>query len=249
MLAEIVAAALISAAPTPTPTLTSTPAGVPTAAPAGPPTTPLREVVYRVSTLEKIDDITESFGGGPDAVPPSSTAVAEGHGTVTVDVLAKFERGILGIGISEQWKERPLPLHFIGAVAADGTVEFAHSTIDASTIELLPYFAISFAPDAGLSLGSHWTVENVNGKASMTTDYTVTAVGVDSVTIQRESKIRALGGETITGTIEYEPSLLVAKSGRVRVRRTDMYVDGQTTRTIDISFDRISDTFVPPSKP
>jgi hypothetical protein len=237
MIAELVAAALIAASPTPT------------AAPAGPASAPLREVAYKVSTSERVDDITETFGGGPNAAPPASTLVGESHGVITVDVMAKFEDGVLGIKVSEQWKESPLPLHFTGAVEADGTVQFASATIDPATIELLPYLATSFAPAGAIAVGTHWSVDKVIGRSTVSTDYSATAVSGDSVTIHKDTKIKALGTETVTGTIVYEPSLLVATSGQIRVRRTDMFADGQSTHTIDISFERISDTFASSAKP
>jgi len=237
MLAELVAAALVAASPTP--------AAVPSDSLAK----PLRELVYDVSTSERVDDITESFGGGADAVPPSSTAVDQTHGTITVDVMAKFEDGVLGIKVSEQWKVPALPLHFNGAVAPDGTVEFPSATIDPATIELLPYLATHFAPDGALVVGGHWSVDKASGKTQVTTNYAVTAAGFDSVTIQKDTSIKALGSENVDGTIVYQPSLLVAISGKVRVRRTDMFADGQTTRTIDVDFTRVSDTFLTAAKP
>jgi hypothetical protein len=236
MVAEIIAAALVAVSPTPT------------ATPAEQLTTPLRVVVYDVSTTERVDDITESFGGGPGAVPPASTLEGEEHGTVTVDVMAKFDDGVLGVKVIEQWKVPPLPLHFTGAVAPDGTVEFALTTINAATIELLPYFATRFSPDGALASGSHWSVNKVSGNTSVSTDYEVTAVGVDSVTIHKDTTIKELGSETVDGTVEYDPALLVAISGRLRVRRTDMFADGQTTHTIDLNFNRVSDTFQTPAK-
>jgi hypothetical protein len=236
VIAEIVAA-LIAASP------------APSAAPAEPASTPLREVVYKVSSIDRLDDITESFGGGPNAVPPSSTLVAEGHVMVAVDVMAKFEDGVLGVKVSEQWKGSPLPLHYTGAVDADGTVQFASATINPATIELLPYLATSFAPPGAIIVGTHWSVNKVVGHATVSTDYSVIAVGRDSVTIHKDTKIKALGSETVTGTIVYDPSLLVATSGQIRVRRTDMFADGQTTHTIDIDFERVSDTFADSAKP
>jgi hypothetical protein len=237
MIAELVAIALIAAS------------SAPTAAPAGPASTPLREIVYKVSTIDRIDDITESFGGGPNAVPPSSTLVGEGHVVVAVDVMAKFEDGLLGIKVSEQWKDSPLPLHFTGAVDADGTVQFASVTISPATIELLPFLATNFAPQGAIVVGTHWSVNKVIGNATVSTDYSVIAVGTDSFTIHKDAKIKALGSETVTGNIVYDPSLLVATSGKIRVRRTDMAADGQTTHTIDIDFQRISDTFADSARP
>jgi len=237
MFAALIVAALVAASPTPA---TAPPEAL---------TKPLREVVYDVSTSERVDDITETFGGGPDAAPPSSTDVEETHGTITVDVMAKFEDGVLGIKVTEQWKVPALPLHFTGAVAPDGTVEFPSATIDPATIELLPYLATHFAPDGSLVVGGHWSLDKVNGKSTVTTVYSVTAAAFDSVTIQKHTSIKALGSESVDGTIVYQPSLLVAISGTVKVRRTDMYSDGQTTRTIDLNFTRVSDTFQTAAKP
>ena len=237
MFAALIVAALVAASPTPA-------APSPEAA-----AKPLREVVYDVSTSERVDDITETFGGGPDAAPPSSTGVEETHGTITVDVMAKFEDGVLGIKVSEQWKVPALPLHFTGAVAPDGTVEFPPATIDPATIELLPYFATRFAPDGALVAGGHWSIEKVNGKTTVTTSYSVTAAAFDSVTLQKHTSIKAIGSENVDATIVYQPSLLDAISGTVRIRRTDMFADGQTTRTIDMDFTRVSDTFATTPKP
>ena len=231
MICEIIAAALVAASPTPT------------ASPTDQAARPVREVVYQVSTSERIDDITESYGGGASAVPPSSTRVDEDHGMVTVDVMAKFEDGVLGVKITEKWKTSPVPLHFTGAVAADGTVEFATTAINAATIELLPYFATRFVPDGVLSVGKQWPVDKADGKVSVVGDYSVTSMDADSVTIHKSLTIKALGAETVDGTIIYDPALLLATSGQLRVRRTDMFVDGQTMRTIDLHFDRVSDSF------
>ena len=231
MITGILVAALIAASPTPT------------SAPASPSTTPLREVVYKVMTSERIDDITESFGGGPAAKPPDSTDMGIGDGTVTVDVMAKFEDGVLGVKVTEKWKDSALPLHFTGAVAPDGTVEFPLNTIDPVTIELLPYFATHLAPDGALVSGVHWDVDKESGKTDVVTTYTVTAKTDNSVTLRKDTTIKALGSETVNGAIVYDPSLLVPISGQVRVRRTDMYSNGQATRTIDLKFVRQSDTF------
>lgn len=255
MLAEIVAAALIAAAPTPT--ATATPASVPAAASTSAPTsaqsnaltTPLREVVYNVSTSELVDDITESYGGGEGAFAPSSTEVDSRNGTVTVDVMAKFENGVLGIRVFERWKVPPLPQRFSGVVAPDGTVVFPPSTIDPVTIELLPFFATHFAPAGTLAPGTHWSVQKTYGKSVVSTDYAVTAVGLSSITIRKLTTIKALGDETIDGTVAYDPSSFVPISGKIRMKRTDTLANGQAQLTLDLTFDRVSDTENAASKP
>jgi hypothetical protein len=242
MLLEIAAAALIAAAPAPAPSSSAVPSAALT--------TPLREVVYNVSTSTLIDDITETFGGGDNAFsPPSTTEVASRNGTVTVDVMAKFDNGVLGIMIFEHWKVPPLPQAFTGGVAPDGTVEFPPSTIDPVTIELLPFFATQFAPPGSLATGTHWTVVKTYDKSVVSTDYTVTAVGPSSITIHKLTTIKALGSETIEGTVTYDPSSLAPISGKVRMKRTDVFADGQTQQTLDMTFDRLSDTVNATHKP
>jgi hypothetical protein len=231
VIAVLIAAVVVAASPTPT------------AAPAALSTTPLREVVYKVSTWERVDDITESFGGGPGAAPPASTDMGMGEGTVTVDVMAKFEDSVLGVKVTEKWESSPSPMHFTGAVAPDGTVEFALNTINPVTVELLPYFATHFAPEGALVSGVHWTVDKESGKTDVETTYTVTEKSDNLVTVHKDTTIKALGSETVDGTIVYDPSLLVPISGQIRVRRTEMFSNGQATRTIDLKFDRQSDTF------
>ena len=201
-----------------------------------------------MSLLLRLDDITESYGGGEGAFAPARRADVENHGTVTVDVLAKTEDGTLLAGVSELWHDNPLPLKFEGAVASDGTVLFAPNTINAVTMELLSYFATRFVPDANVQKGSHWTVDNSGGKISMTTNYAVTAVGTDSITIQKDQTIKALGSETIGGSVVYQLSRFVPISGKIRERLTEMYADGQTQGTLDLRFDLVSDSYQP-SKP
>lgn len=238
MLAEIAAAALIAVAPAPAPSSS------PTA-----PATPLREIVYKVYSSEFVDDITESYGGGEGAFAPASTVVASKSGTVTVDVMAKFEDGLLGIRVLEQWKVPPLPQLFTGGVAPDGSVEFPQATIDPVTIELLPFFATRFAPPGTLAPGTHWSVVKTYDKSVVSTDYTVTAVGIASITIHKVTAIRALGNETIDGSVAYDPSSFVPISGKIRVKRTDTTANGQVRQTLDLSFDRVSDTDSATPKP
>ena len=256
MLLEIAAAALIAAAPAPTPASVfgATPAPAPTTAASATTTTsttvapdalatPLREVVFNVSTSMLVDDITESFGGGDNAFsPPSSTEVASRRGTVTVDVMAKFDDGDLGVRVVERWKVPPLPQRFTGVVAPDGTVEFPPATIDPVSIELLPFFATHFAPPGTLAPGAHWTVVKTYDKSVVSTEYTVTAIGLSSITIHKFTAIKALGDETIDGTIAYALSSFAPISGKLRMKRTDTFADGQTQQTLDLTFDRISDT-------
>jgi hypothetical protein len=241
----VVLAAGVTAAPVASPLPAPSPSPAPTAGQADGLTKPVREVVYKVSTLLRVDDITESYGGGPNAVPPSNTSAGENHGTVTVDVMGKFADGVLAIKVSELWHTNPLPQSFNGAVAPDGTVEFAASTINAVTVELLPYLAIKFLPEGTIDTGTHWPVNVIQGKTSILTEYTVTGTAPATITIHKHQKISAIGMETVDGSVVYDPALLVAVSGQVRQRLTEMYSNGQTQGTLDVTFERVSDTFAP----
>jgi hypothetical protein len=231
MFAELVAALLVAASPTP--------------AAAAPErlAQPLREVVYAVSTSELIDDITETFGGGEDASAPSTTSIVSRSGDVTVDVMQKLEGGVLAIQVIEQWKTPPLPQRFSGVVSPDGTVRFPPATIDPVTIELLPFFATQFGPQGALAPGAHWSVKTTYDRSLVETNYSVTAAGAASVTIRKVTSISALGNESIDGTIVYDPSSFAPVSGKLRMKRTDTFADGQTQLTLDLTFTRLSDTF------
>jgi hypothetical protein len=198
-------------------------------------------VVYKVSSLLRIDDITETYGY--TAHGPASRGEVENHGTVTVDVIAKTEDGTLLVRVAEVWHDNPLPLKFEGAVAPDGTVLFAPSTINAVTIELLSYFATKFVPDASVQSGSHWTVDRSGDKITMITNYAVTVVGADSITIHKDQTIKALGSESISGSVVYQSSQSEPVSGRIQERLTEMQTNGQTQGTLDLRFDLVSDTF------
>lgn len=237
MLAEIFAVALVAASP------------MPTAAPPVALAKPLREVVYNVWSSELVDDITESYGAAEGAFAPSSTDVESKNGTVTVDVMAKLDDGVLGIQVFERWKSPPLPQRYTGVVAPDGTVEFPPATIDPVTIELLPFFATRFAPVGALVSGTHWSVDNAYDKSLVTTNYSVTVVGAASITVRKYTTIKALGDETIDGAVVYDAASSAPISGKIRMKRTDTFADGQTQLTLDLTFDRVSDTLQSVSRP
>jgi hypothetical protein len=211
---------------------------------------PLREVVYDVTTNWRVDDITESYAGGADATEPGSTEYRNGQGTVTVDVFARSADGGLYVSVTEAWKEPTKQLPFEGTIEPKGILNFdstGPAALDDIGGELLPYFGIQFAPPGTLDVTTRWSLGGSSGKLSATTEYQITAVSGDTVTIHKDQTIKGLGTITVDGSVVYEPSLLVPISGTVRKRSTEMYADGQTTSTLVITFSRISDTFV--SKP
>lgn len=211
---------------------------------------PLREVVYDVTTNWRVDDITESYAGGADATEPGSTEYRNGQGTVTVDVFGRTADGSLIVMVTEAWKEPTKQLPFEGTIEPTGILNFdstGPAALDDIAGELLPYFGTQFAPPETLDTTTRWSIQGSSGKISAATEYQITAVSGDTVTVHKDQTIKAIGTITVDGSVVYEPSLLVPISGTVRKRSTQMYSDGQTTRTLVITFTRVSDTFA--SKP
>src|SRR5690348_6144743 len=119
---------------------------------------PAREVVYQVSTLLRLDDITESFGGGSGASAPASQESADDHGTITVDVMGKLADGELVVRMSSEWQARHRPVPVNALVMPDGTVKLDPSSIDDVALELLPYFALRFVPPGPIGVSTHWSI-------------------------------------------------------------------------------------------
>ncbi|HLJ83859.1 MAG TPA: hypothetical protein VKT51_06795 [Candidatus Eremiobacteraceae bacterium] len=157
--------------------------------------------------------------------------------------MGKFLDGGLAIRIIERWRDDPVDRLFKGAVASDGTVAFPPTTINAVSRELLPYFATAFASAGPLIAGSHWTVKQTDGQLVTTTDYSVTSVNADTATIAKKQSNGAIEGVSVTGSVVYDGGLLVPISGQLRKRTTAMAADGQTTSTLDLRFELISDSF------
>ncbi|HET9342402.1 MAG TPA: hypothetical protein VFO25_05785 [Candidatus Eremiobacteraceae bacterium] len=207
---------------------------------------PLREVVYDVTTNWRIDDITESYAGGADATDPGSTEYKNGQGTVTVDVFGQTADGSLIVTVTEAWKEPTKQLPLEATIQPSGNLNFdltGPTSLDNVGGELLPYFGTQFAPAGTLDTTTRWSIEGAAGKISTRTDYQITAVSGDTVTVHKDQTIKEIETITVDGSVVYEPSLLVPISGTVRKRSTEMYSDGQTTRTLVITFTRTSDTF------
>lgn len=231
------------------PSDSSSPAASPTAVVSPAPQAsmrPLREVTYDVITNYRSDDITESYAGGPNAIEPGSTSFMEGHGTITVDVFGKLADGSLEMTVTEVWKDLGRPLPFSGYVSPEGILIFnstGPAALDDPPGELLPYFGIRFAPAGTLDTNTRWSLVGPPGKITSSTQYAVTGVSGDTVTIHKTQTIKGLGSISVDGSVVYKPSMLVAVSGTITRRTTEMAVDGQTTRTLTITFRRVSDTF------
>jgi len=215
---------------------------VATAAPAAS-GAPAREIVYKVSTLLRLDDITETFGGGIDASPPASQDSVEDHGTVIVDIMGKLANGDLAIRMSGQWSQRLRAVPINAFVEPNGTVDLDPSSVDDVALELLPYFALALTPAGLLDTSTHWSVVLAGDKTSIETLYAITAVNGTTVTIHKTQTVKALGSETVDGSVVYDSTLLAPISGEVRKRLTQTKTNGETTGSLNIRFELVSDTF------
>lgn len=224
---------------------------------------PLREVVYKVATDLRIEDITESYSdpvannpfqnGGFSSAPSALTRLAGGTGTVTVDVMAVAADGALGVRVTEQWHGAPRPSTFDGVVTSDGIVEFPESTINDVTRELLSYFGADFVPVTALSLGTAWKTTIPFAKGEVTTDYSVSGIKGNIVTIQKKQKVKGFNASS-DGEIQYDPTTLVAVSGRIVKTIQSSFTgaasaseggsDTNRVRVLNLQFDRVSDSHV-----
>lgn len=252
MIAAIVLAA-VTAASSPSPAAPSA---------SQPAYKPLREVVYKVVANLQINQTTESYPGYnpqdpglPNSIagPPDSTASTGEYGTVTVDVMGVLPDGTLGVHVTELWVNTTgKPISFDGAVSPVGVVEFPNQTINDATRELLTYFATKFAPAGGLGPGTHWEVDQPFTNGNVATDYSVSKVDGNIVTIQKKQDIKKFNLYT-EGTIAYDATSLVPVSGLVTRRMTNSGFEGSQTefsggtttsrdRTLTLKFNRVSDT-------
>jgi hypothetical protein len=176
-------------------------------------------------------------------VPPASSSSVENHGTVTVDVMGKNADGTLYVTISGLWQNHLRPVPTKASVSPDGTVALDPSDIDEVALELLPYFGTHFIPDGPLNTTTKWVVSLSGDKTSIVINYAVADFKDKTITIQKTATVKALGSESIDGTIIYQQSMLAPISGEIKKRMTEAHSGGQTQGSLNIKFDLISDTF------
>lgn len=228
------------------------PSAVPPAAAAS---KPIREVVFHVSFTRRQAVSTETFGGmemGADNSTPISTGAPVGsssattdRGTVTVDVM-QVTSNALGVKVTEEWASKKTPATYLGNIAADGTINFGNQVVSEATEALLPFFGPHFTGDQTLDQGSRWTANLDADIASKQTTFTVKNVDGPIVTLDEVDKLKMKGARgmdsTLTGTVAYKPSRLVAVSGTFHGRASKSDPQTVDTITTEISFTRASDT-------
>jgi hypothetical protein len=206
---------------------------------------PLREVVYNVTISAKNSGSTVQYEGRS-----SGGATSSDRGTVTVDVMAVASDS-LGIEVIELMNSKGSPYHFKGSVAPDGTVIFEPASISDVTRELLQYFAPRFLPPDKISVGQSWTTNFDRSGAQVQTQYTITKVDGDLMTLHELQKVKFKArNQTVTteGTIVIKPSVLAPISGDVRTRIEGFTGQSEAIEEITEHFERVSDNRDAPAK-
>ncbi|HEY5094778.1 MAG TPA: hypothetical protein VII69_06675 [Candidatus Eremiobacteraceae bacterium] len=192
---------------------------------------PLREVVYHVSYVRH----TNSTAGNGDS----------DHGTVTVDVMA-VSHNALGLKVTERWSKSPTALVALGTVEPTGSVVFAAGALKDVTYQLLPYFAPQLVPPQPLEPGVAWTVKDDRKTLTARTSYSVLSVQGTSVTISVKQTVAVHDAThsqiTSSGTVVYEPRLLVPLSGDITKRLSLQISGAPQTVLLSLHFARSSDT-------
>jgi hypothetical protein len=195
---------------------------------------PLREVIYHVSYTRRVSATV-------------GTALTD-HGTVTVDVMA-VSNNALGLKVTERWSKNPTSLVALGTVEPTGNIVFAPGALNDVTDQLLPYFAPQLVPQKPLVPGVAWTVKDDRKSLTAKTSYSVVSVQGTSVTISVKQVVTVRDTThsqiSSSGTVVYEPRLLVPLSGDF-TKRLALRISGAPQNvTLALHFARSSDTREP----
>jgi hypothetical protein len=221
---------------------TAGPSAQPPAATAAP---WLRQVVYNVTVGETATGSSVQYEGRS-----SGGITATDRGVVTVDVMA-VANDALGIQVTELMNKRGSPYTFKGAVAPDGTVLFEAASIEDVTRELLQYFAPQFLPVDKTTVGQAWTINYDRNGVQIQTQYTITKIDGDLMTLHEQQKAKfSTSSESATtdGTIVIKPSVLAPISGDVHKRLESFSGGTESNRELTLHFQRTSDSRDMPGK-
>jgi hypothetical protein len=204
--------------------------------------TPLREVVYSASYTDTHTQNTTSFYGNQQAQADDSD-----RGTIKVDVMETSAEA-LGLRVTETWNATGTPHVYTGNVGADCSVNFAATTIQLVTRELLGYFCRALGSQHAYSIDEQWTI-NGPEHTGITESYAVTKVDGQKVTIHesRASNTSTVVAGELSGdsTVVYEPTRLVPVSGSYNLRVASGSFATTEEDTILLHFDRVSDSLDP----
>jgi hypothetical protein len=240
MLVAIALAFLVDA-PTPAPSLT-----------------PLREVVFKCSSLRREALTIETYGGqvanpsgqsnDPVLFEPQPTSKVNAtlqDGTLTVDVIG-IQQDVIKVRVTEEFKNRPAPLTYEAYVAPNGLVRFDAAEPSPIARYVLPLFGTKFAASTTLSSGDSWHVDLQTNAVNVQNIFTITGQDGPLLLLQELETVRLSSAHgmnvNVRGKLRYKPSMLVPISGDIDERGNRGTMDSTDEATTTVHFERMSDT-------
>lgn len=238
--------------------LVNAPAATPAVAPQP---TPLREVVFKVSSLRKESLAIGTYGGhvaGPGDAPgtggygePNPTAknnAAMLEGTLTVDVLG-VEQDVIKVRVTEDFKNTSAPSSYEAYIASNGLVRFETQNASVIARYLLPLFGAKFAASSTMANGDSWHVNLKTDAVDLQNTFTITGQDGALLLLSETETIRLSSARgmnyNVRGKLKYKPSLLVPIAGDIDERGNSSTMDTSDEETTTVHFERVSDTLDP----
>jgi hypothetical protein len=233
-------------------------------APPAPPATPMREVVYKVSSLHREDLAIETYGGQvaqqndapvtgvgqsqPVASEPGPTAKHSAslqEGTLTVDVLG-VQQDVIRVSVTENFKNSSAPVTYEAYIAPNGLVRFMTQEPSSIARYMLPLFGTKFAASSTLNAGDSWHVDLKTDVVDVQNIFTISGKDGNVLLLDEREivKLNAAHGMNYNtyGKLKYKPSLLVPIAGDINEKGSRSTMDTVDTLTTTVHFERVSDT-------
>jgi hypothetical protein len=226
--------------------------------------TPLREVVYKVSSLRVQSIAIETFGGSVDNTgggntnsgnsseniihepqPTANRNATLQEGTLTIDVLG-IEQDVIRVLITENFKSRSAPFSYEAFVGPTGRVRF--DTDNPSTIAryLVPLFGTKFAATETFNAGDSWHLDLKTDAVNVQNIFTISGQDGPLLLLDERETVRLTSARGMSydvfGKLKYKPSLLVPISGDINEHGGRSTMDSSTEMTTTVHFERVSDT-------
>jgi hypothetical protein len=225
-----------------------------------PQATPLREVVYKVSSLRTESLAIETYGGrvpmgqssstagqGPagDPAPSSKNNATLQDGTLTVDVLG-IQQDVIKVRVTEVFKEHPTPNSYNAYIAPSGLVRFETPDPSPIAMYLLPLFGSKFAASSTLTTGDSWHVDLKTDAVNLQNTFTIAGQDGPLLLLNEAETVRLNSARgmnyNVTGKLKYKPALLVPIAGDIAERGNRNTMDTTDESTTTVHFERVSDT-------
>jgi hypothetical protein len=229
---------------------------------AAPPSTPLREVVYKCSSLRREALSIETFGGqvaNPNSPndpvmfepqPTEKTSATLQDGTLTVDVIG-IQLDVIKVRVTEEFKSRPTPLTYEAYIAPNGLVRYDTGEPSPIARYVLPLFGTKFAASAELAKGDSWHLDLKTNVVDVQSIFTITGQDGPLLLLEETETVRLASAHgmnfNVRGKLRYKPSLLVPISGDIDERGNRGTMDSTDEATTTVHFERVSDTLDQPT--